>query len=142
MRDRNCIGLAATAWIVGLAALACDYLQPSPPLVISMRTLFGIATCTAIYVALIPKARALADAPQVQLYLLTRLVSRWVYILMYGLALARVSLNLYDTTLAIAPARPLDDFQFYIACIVVPLWVLRAIVLKVPFNAIRGLTSN
>src|SRR5690349_16653841 len=131
MRDHDCIGLAAVAWFVGLIALICDYVQALRPLIISLHVLFGILTCAAICLALIPKARSLADAPQAELYLFTRLVSRWVYILMYGLAIVRVSLNLYAATqhctLCSAPGatgsvRSLDDFQFYIACCIVPLW--------------------
>ena len=62
-----------------------------------------------------------------------RLISRWVYILMYALAVARVGLYLYEenqlctycgAATAVASARPLDDFQFYVACCVLPLWVV------------------
>ena len=151
MRDHACVGLAATAWVVGLMALTCDYLQPSRSLILGVRAFFGIMTCAAICLALIPKARSLAGAPRAELYLFARLVSRWVYISMYGLALVRVGLSLYDATQhctvcgtqsTMAPVRSLEDFQYYIACCVVPLWLVRAIVLVVPFNPIRSVTSS
>jgi hypothetical protein len=50
-----------------------------------------------------------------------------VYILMYGLALARVVLYLYESSQHFV--RPMDDFQFYIACCVLPLWFARAAIL-------------
>ena len=68
-------------------------------------------------------------------------MSRWVYIFMYVLALARMGFYLeesYQHCAACAvrhglnTVRPLDDFQFYIACCVIPLWVVRAAVLNVP----------
>ena len=142
MHDRGWIWVAPTAWIVGLAALLCEHFQPSGSLVIAMRTLFGIATCAAICLVLISKARALAGMPQLELYLFTRLVSHWVYILMYLLAAARVGLYLYDVSRhctrngpgCLGSVRPLDDFQFYVACCVVPLWMVRAMVLTLPFG--------
>jgi len=151
MRDHACIGLAATAWVIGLMALTCDYLQPSRSLIIGVRACFVIMTCAAICLALIPKARSLAGAPGAELFLFARLVSRWVYLSMYGLALVRVGLSLYDAThhctvcgaqSTTASVRSLEDFQYYIACCVVPLWLIRAIVLAVPFNSIRSITSS
>lgn len=137
MHDRGWIWVAPTAWIVGLAALLCEHFLPSGSLVIAMRMLFGIATCAAICLVLISKARALASMSQLELYLFTRLVSRWVYILMYLLAAARVGLYLYDVSqhctrngpACLGSVQPMDDFQFYVACCVIPLWMVRAMVL-------------
>jgi hypothetical protein len=134
-----------------VVALLFDHLQLSRPLIISMHTLFGILTCAAICLALIPNARSLAEGPQAELYLFVRSVSRWVYILLYGLAIVRVSFNLYDATQhcalcgarsATGSVRSLDDFQFYIGCCIVPLWLVRAVVLTVPFNPIHGFDSS
>ena len=138
MHDRGGIWIAAVAWFIGLAALLCDRFQPSALLVVGMRTLFGIAVCAAICLVLIPPARALAGANRLQLHLHTRLVSHWVYILLYALAAVRVGMFLYDQSQhctlcaargAAASVRPLDDFLFYIACCIAPLWVVRAMVL-------------
>lgn len=142
MHDRDWKWVAATAWITGLAALLCDHFQPSRQLVIDMRTLFGIVVGGAISWILIARTRALAGAPQPELHLACRLVSRWVYILMYALAVARVGLYLYESrscmacgaASAVAAVRPLDDFQFYVACCVLPLWVVRAVVLAMPYR--------
>jgi hypothetical protein len=131
MPDRDYILAAATAWLIGLSALLCDHFQPSLPFIIGSHVLFAVATCGAICLVLIGKARALAGTSQPELYLFTRLVSRWVYILMYALALVRVALHLYETS----SARSLDDFQFYIACCVVPLWAIRAVVLAMPLKS-------
>ena len=138
MHDRGWIWVAPTAWIIGLAALLCEHFEASGALVIAMRALFGIATCVAICLVLIPKARAApTGVSPLELYLFTRRVSRWVYILMYLLATARVSLYTYDVSQhctrygphCLGSVRPLDDFQFYVACCVVPLWTIRAMVL-------------
>jgi hypothetical protein len=142
MHDRGSMWIAPAAWIVGVASLLCDHFQGSVALVIAMRTLFGLATCAAICLVLIPKARATAGTSQLELYLFTRLVSRWVYILMYLLAAARVSLYVYDVSQhctrsgpdCVGSIRPLDDFQFYVAFSVVPLWIIRAMVLTLPFR--------
>lgn len=149
-RVRGWTELVAMVWLVGVGALICDYLQLSWPLIVGARTLFATAVCATLWLTLIPRARCLAGTSQAELYSLTRLVSRWVYILMYGLAIVRVSLNLYDAshqcflcsaTAATGPVRSLDDFQFYIACCVVPLWLVRAIALTVPFKPVRATTT-
>lgn len=143
MHDRGWIWVAPTAWIIGLAALLCEHFEASGSLVIAMRALFGIATCVAICLVLVPKvwgqgARGIpAGLSPLELYLFTRQVSRWVYILMYLLATVRVSLYAYDVSQhctrygphCLGSVRPLDDFQFYVACCVVPLWTIRAMVL-------------
>lgn len=141
MRDHDWIWVAVVAWGTGLAALWCDHLQLPWSLVVEVRMLFGIVTCAAISVALFDKARHPGSAPGHELYLWTRLVSRWVYILMYSLALARMGFFLGESYQhcatcgvqhEIEAARPLDDFQFYVACCVIPLWLIRAVVLAVP----------
>jgi len=143
MRDRDCIWVATAAWITGLVSLYCDHLQLSRPLIVDMRTLFAVMTCCTISTVLIAKVRSVSDMTHPELYLWTRTVSRWVYILMYFLALPRVCLFLLETyqTCAtcgvkhtITVARPLDDFQFYIACCVIPLWLVRAVILTAPFQ--------
>jgi hypothetical protein len=99
--------------------------------------------CCAICAALLAKARADRHINTDELHLWCRLVSRWVYILMYLLAFARLCLYLGETwqvcgacvgRSSTAVVRPLDDFQFYIACCVIPLWLARAVVLSVPFR--------
>ena len=141
MRDRDGIWIAALAWGIGLAALSCDHMQLSGIAAIEARSLFGVVTCTAIALVLFEKARYPQSITKLELYLWTRLVSRWVYIFMYVLALARMGFYLDESYQHCATCvvrhglntvRPLDDFQFYIACCVIPLWVLRAAVLNVP----------
>lgn len=122
---------ASAAWAIGLAAILCDFLQCSEPLIIAARTLFVAATCTAIGLALTPKDRAFANAHPAQMRRLGRLVSRWTYILLYALALVRIALYLCE---ARAPVSSLDDFQFYIVACVVPLWVIRTGVLARPLS--------
>jgi hypothetical protein len=129
---RDAIWFAAAAWIIGLAALVCDHLHPAWTVIIGMRTLFAFAATTAIGLVLIAGARDLEGADRSQLYLLTRLVSRWVYILMYVLAIVRVGFYLLESSQHFV--RPMDDFQFYIACCVAPLWLVRAAVLAGPFK--------
>ena len=138
IRSRDWIGVAAAAWTIGLAALLCDHLQLMRPVIIGTHTLFGVAASAAICLVLFAKARALEGASFPELRQFTRLVSRWVYILMYALAIMRVVLYLYESSQycalcnmrgAVPPIRPLDDFQFYVMCCVVPLWVARAAIL-------------
>ena len=130
--ERDGIWLAAAAWIIGLASLVCDHLQPVRSVIIGLHALFAFATTGAIALTLITGARDLEGMPQPQLYLFTRLVSRWVYILMYVLAITRVGFYLYESSQHFV--RPMDDFQFYVACCVIPLWLVRAVVLSAPFK--------
>jgi hypothetical protein len=134
--------IAATVWAVGLTALLCDHLEESRPVIVGMRALFGIATSTAISGLLTPAARILTDAPAIELHLFVRWVSRWVYVLLYLLAAARMGFYFYElwqsSTLSAArqvvtPVHPLDDFLFYIVCCVLPLWVARALAIGRPF---------
>lgn len=126
---------AAAAWVIGLAALLCDHLQPARPLIIGMRTVFAVATTGAISLVLITGARVLRRMSQAELYSFTRMVSRWVYILMYVLGIARLGFYLYESSQHFV--RPMDDFQFYIACCVIPLWLIRAAVLT-RLSPLRG----
>jgi hypothetical protein len=80
----------------------------------------------------------LEDQPT-ELYRYTRLVSRWVYILVYVLGIVRVSLYLFDVNHAqpghsshLPAVRSLADFQFYVFCSIIPLWAIRALVLTMP----------
>jgi hypothetical protein len=141
MRDRDWIWIAVVACGIGLAALSCDHLQLPGSLSLEARTLFGIVASGAIALVLFEKTRHPESITRQELYLWTRLVSRWVYIFMYVLALARVGFFLGESYLRCATCvvqhgpntvRPLDDFQFYIACCVIPLWVVRAAVLTIP----------
>jgi hypothetical protein len=143
MHHRNWKWVAATAWTTGLTALLCDHFQSSRQLVIDTHALFGIVAGGAIALTLIAEARDFAGADRLGLYSACRLVSRWVYILMYALAVVRVGLYLYEanqlcahcgTADTAASVRPLDDFQFYVACCVLPLWLVRAVVLSIPFG--------
>jgi hypothetical protein len=141
MHDRDWIAIASTAWIIGLAALLCDHFQPYRPLIVALHALFAVASCGAICLIVIPRARALAGSSQTELYLFTRLVSRWVYISMYILAIVWVGLSLHDAgrycAACTTPAPP-ADFQFYVASCVAPWWLVRAIVLAVPFKTCNG----
>ena len=140
---RHCIGIAATAWLIGVCALVCDHFQPSPLLSGVMHTFVAVVTCCAICLVLIPGARALAGTSSLELYQFTRLTSRWVYLLLYSLAVIRVLLYLYEANQycgscgapSTGAARSLEDFQFYVAACVVPLWVVRAVVLAVPVRS-------
>jgi hypothetical protein len=118
---------ASATWAIGLGAILCDFFQCSAPLIIAARTLFAAATCIALGLALIPKDRAFAAAHPAQMLIQGRLVSRWTYILLYGLALVRIGLCLCEGK---APVGSLDDFQFYIVASVAPLWVIRSAVLR------------
>lgn len=135
MRNRDWARVAAAVWCVGLCALLCDHSRPSLPLVIGVRALFVAATSGAICWALVDKASALAGTSQEELYSFSRFVSRWVYISMYALAIARFALYLYEQAQGTAkPVRPMDDFQFYVATCIVSLWVIRGVVLALPFK--------
>jgi hypothetical protein len=143
MHNRERIWIAGAAWSVGLFAVLYDHFQPSTQLGIGVHALFAVVTGGAICRVLIDKARALAGESPAQLYEFTRLVSRWVYILLYALALLRVFVYLYEASRyclicssrhTVGPARPLDDFQFYVGCCLVSLWSVRALVLAVPFS--------
>jgi hypothetical protein len=96
-------------------------------------------------------ARAIAGTSQHDLYQMTRLVSRWVYILLYALAMVRVLFYLYEAsqhcgscsaTKTVDAVRPLDDFQLYVAFCAVPLWVVRTLVLAMPFRRESIWTAN
>jgi hypothetical protein len=129
MRDSHVPGLAMTTWLVGLPALICDSIQPGHFLLTATHALFIIVTCSALCVALVPRALAASSSNRTDLYLFSRSVSRWIYVAVYGLALVRLGLHLCLPT----QVRSLDDFQFYIAWSVVPLWVIRFAVLAMPF---------
>jgi hypothetical protein len=143
MQNRHRIGIAAAAWSVGLSAVLCDHFQPSAQLSLGTHALFAVMTCAAICVVLIDRARTLAGASQLELYQFTRWVSRWVYILLYALAMLRIVVYLYEASSyclncsprnAVGPVRSLDDFQFYVGCCLVSLWSVRALVLALPFG--------
>jgi hypothetical protein len=139
MRQASCIWVAGTAWTVGLTALVAEHFHPSQAAIITARTIFGLVSCASLSFVLLQKLRA--GTSELEMYLFIRVMSRWVYILMYALALVRVCLYIYDVNQtcvhchpgdAMAPIRSIDDIQFYIAFIVGPLWLVRAIVLVGP----------
>ena len=141
MRTVTSQWVAATAWVIGWVAIVCDHCHTSLWLIVVMRTLFVAATSAALCLVLIPKARALAGTGGPELYLFTRLVSRWVYILMYALAAARLALCFYDliqhgggSNSAVAFRLP-DDFEFYATACIAPLWLIRGLVLALPAPA-------
>jgi hypothetical protein len=143
MRDAIWTRTAALALATGVAALLCDHFQLSRAAIFDMRALFGLVATASICAVLVEKARSPATTSGADLYLYTRLVSRWVYILMYVLAVVRVGLYLLEADRSYAshtphhqlpPPRSLDDFQFYVTCCVTPLWLVRALVLTVPFK--------
>lgn len=134
---------AAFAVATGVAALLCDHLQLSQAAIFDMRALFGLVAAASITAVLLEKARTCSAASGPDLYCFTRLVSRWVYILMYSLAIVRVGLYVLEADQSyvshiahhrIPPPRPLDDFQFYIICCLTPLWLVRSLVLAIPFD--------
>jgi hypothetical protein len=128
MRDSHVPGLAMTTWLVGLPALICDSIQPGQLLITATHALFIIVTCSALCLALVPRALASSSSSRTDLHLFSRSVSRWIYVAVYGLAVVRLSLYVCLPT----RVRSLDDFQFYIAWSVAPLWVIRFIVLERP----------
>jgi hypothetical protein len=143
MRDHIWTWIAALALATGVAALVCEHFQLPRATIFDMRALFGLAAAASITAVLVTRARAATPASESELYLYTRLVSRWVYILMYSLALVRIGLYIleadqsYISPIAhhrIPAPRPLDDFQFYVTCCIAPLWLVRALVLKIPFD--------
>jgi len=113
MSPVNC--LVASVWAVGLVGLLCEHFHMSALIIDSVRTLFAVGTTAATGLVLIANGGHHPDPCQ-----FTRWVTRWVYILMYALALVRVGLSFGETQV-----RPLDDFQFYVACCVLPLWAFR-----------------
>jgi hypothetical protein len=124
----------------GLAALLCDHLQVSPSLTETLHVLFGVIACTAIAAVLITGALDLPDP--LELHRFTRLVSRWVYILVYVLATVRVGFYLLDSNQARGShplhqgVRSLDDFQTYLWSCLIPLWSIRAVVLSKRFRVL------
>ena len=141
MCERTRIWVAALVLCTGLAALLCEHIQLMRPLAEGMRALFGLTTTTGIAVVLVTGARCLAGRPARELYQFTRLVSRWVYVLIYVLAIARTSLYVFDVKHvhfthgrhhAVPAVRSLNDFGFYVACCIIPLWSVRALVLTMP----------
>lgn len=125
MRDHHVAGLAMTTWLVGVLALVCDSIHPAQLLITAAHVLFIIVTCSALCLVLIPRALVAPSSSRAELYLFTRSVSRWSYVALYGLALVRFGLYLRLPT----RVSSLDDFQFYIAWSVGPLWVIRTLIL-------------
>jgi hypothetical protein len=147
MRDPLRIWAAALALAIGVTALLCDHFQLSRAVTLEMHALFGLVATATIAAVLLEKARSCATAAGPDLYLYTRLVSRWVYILIYCLALVRVGLYLLEADQShvshvahhrVPPPRPLADFQFYVTWCVIPLWLVRALVLSIPFDRRTG----
>ena len=135
--------IATPVLCAGLVALYCEHIQVSPPLAEAVRVLFGVVACTAIAAVLITGALDLADQSNLELHRFTRLVSRWVYILVYVLATVRVGFYLLDSSQARGShplhhpvVRSLDDFQTYLWCCLIPLWAIRAVVLSDRFRVI------
>jgi len=126
---------------VGFVALYCEHTGISPLLTETVRVLFGMVACTAIAAVLITGAADLADQPTLELHRFTRLVSRWVYVLIYILAIVRVCFYVLDSNqgrgshyLHHPVVRSPDDFQTYLWCCIIPLWSIRALVLSERFR--------
>jgi len=136
------IRVATPVLCAGLVALYCEHIRVSPPLTETVRVLFGVVTCTAIAAVLITGALDLADQSTLELHRFTRLVSRWVYILVYVMATVRVGFFLLDSSQArgMHPSHPgvrsPDDFQTYLWSCLIPLWLIRAAVLSDRFRVI------
>ena len=131
--------VATPVLFAGLVALYCEHIRVSPPLTETVRVLFAVVTCTAIAAVLITGALDLADQPTLELHRFTRLVSRWVYILVYVMAMVRVGFYLLDSSQTAGMhqmVRPPDDFQTYLWSCLIPLWSIRAAVLSDRFRVI------
>ncbi len=133
MRWSTSIAVATPVLCTGLTALFCEHLQLASPFAEGIHVLFGGVTSTAIAAVLICGAQQLADRPAGELYRFTRQVSRWVYVLLYVLAIVRVGFYLMDESYARvghrlhhAAVRSPDDFQLYLWCCIIPLWSIRA----------------
>jgi hypothetical protein len=138
MPIRLCLWAATLILATGVAALLCDHFQLSQGAIIGMHALFGLVVTASLSAVFLERAHS---TPGPELYLQTRLISRWMYILLYVLAIVRVGLYLLEANLspiahsvhhALPPPRALDDFQYYITCCIAPLWLLRALILIVP----------
>jgi len=136
------IRVATPVLFAGLVALYCEHIRVSPPLTETVRVLFGVVTCTAIAAVLITGSLDLADQSTLELHRFTRLVSRWVYILVYVMATVRVGFYLLDSSQAREMhrlhqvVRTPDDFQTYLWSCLIPLWSIRAAVLSNRFRVI------
>src|ERR1700761_7982982 len=84
--------IAAAAWTAGVACLAWEHCHTSPAMMVAARTVFGIISCASIGCVLLQKLHEPAGTSEAEKYLFIRLLSRWVYILLYGLALVRFCL--------------------------------------------------
>jgi hypothetical protein len=138
MRDSHWIWIIALVLSTGLGSLLCEHFQLPAPVIDIARALFVTSTITATGTALIIGARSAPYPSGPELEWHVRLVSRWVYILLYVLAMARIVLHLlelHEVHAGHGPhhpveyVRPMDDFRFYIAVCVIPLWSIRALVL-------------
>jgi hypothetical protein len=134
--------VATPVLCVGLVALYCEHIRASPSLTETVRVLFAVVACTAIAAVLITGALDLADQSTLELHRFTRLVSRWVYILVYVMAAVRVVFYLLDSSQGREMqhlhevVRPPDDFQTYLWSCLIPLWLIRAAVLSDRFRVI------
>jgi hypothetical protein len=138
MPKLNYTWVAITAWTAGVAALLCEHFHTSQLMTVLARTTFGIISCAAIGCVVLNKLRAPTGTSEPEVSLFIRVLSRWVYILLYALALVRLCLYWYDVSQlsahshfikAVGSPRPIDDFQVYVGLVVTPLWLIRAIIL-------------
>jgi hypothetical protein len=143
--------LSALVLLPGLVSLLCEYFEISKLFVECVHVLFGATTVAATGAALIIGARSAARRSNVEMHAHIRLVSRWVYILLYVLAVSRLGLHALELRHVHAKSnshdsveyvRPLDDFSFYIACCVIPLWSIRAWVLMRPPESRSGMRTS
>ena len=149
MPDRTWTCSAALVLCTGVAALLSEHLQCAQPFVDDAHLLFAAVTSAVVSWLLLRGLRPGSDNTGEELYLHTRRVSRAIYTLMYLLALVRMAFYLLDRDRAISglqrldsPVRSLDDFQFYVACCVIPLWVVRAVVLSLPKRIERSAPAS
>jgi hypothetical protein len=138
IHGRDWVWIGAVIWAVGLTALLCDHFRESRLVIVGTHTLFAIASTTAICRLFLPVSR-FGSAPDIEPLFFIRYVTRCVYVVLYLLAAVRIGLYLYDlgqsgapinTRDAVLPVQSMGDFQFYIVCCVVPLWVARALVFR------------
>jgi hypothetical protein len=134
--------VATPVLCAGLVALYCEHVPVSPLVTETVRVLFGVVACAAIVAVLITGALDLANESSFELHRFARLVSRWVYILVYVMATVRVGFYLLESSRArgmhdLHPVvRSPDDFQTYLWSCLIPLWLIRAVVLSDRFRVI------
>jgi hypothetical protein len=145
MRASSWIWVFALVLSAGTVSLLCEHLQLSRALVESAHVLFGVLAIAATSAALLAGGSKRQCSAELRAHM--RRVSRWVYVLLYILAVVRVGLHLLDLRPihidlnnmdhAVNVLRPPDDFGIYLACCIIPLYAIRALILGMARSADR-----